>query len=119
VVTTEINVDEIDDLELRLGTPGTVEGRIVYEAGVPAANHAKQIVLRQRLLPVSPLYPTPESVVGADGGFRMHNALGLYDFEIPGLRVVRVTQHGREIAGARIRVGLGDTLTGFEVLVGR
>jgi hypothetical protein len=118
VLSTEVNVDEIDDLELRLGTPGVVEGRIVYEPNVPAALRAKQIIFRQRLLSVSPLYPVPESEVGADGRFRIGDALGLYDFEVPGFRVVRVTQHGREITRGRIRVGLGETISGLEVMVG-
>jgi hypothetical protein len=78
---------------------------------------AQQITLKQRLLPVSPLYPAPESAVGADGRFRTDNALGLYDFEVPGFRVLRVTQHGREIAGGRIRVGLGETISDVEVTV--
>jgi hypothetical protein len=117
VVTTEINVDDIDDLELRLGMPGVVEGRILYEPHVPASLRAQQITLKQRLLPVSPLYPAPESAVGADGRFRTDNALGLYDFEVPGFRVLRVTQHGREIAGGRIRVGLGETISDVEVTV--
>jgi hypothetical protein len=117
VVTTEVNVDEIDDLELRLGLPGVVEGRVVYEASVPASSRAKQILLKQRLLPVSPLYPVPEGAISGDGVFRIDNALGLYDFEVPGLRVVRVTQHGREIAGSRIRLGHGETVSGIEVLV--
>jgi hypothetical protein len=119
VVTTEVNVDEIDDLELRLATPGVVEGRVVYDATVPPASRATQIALKQRLLPVSPLYPAPESAVGAEGRFRLDNALGSFDFEVPGLRVVRVTQHGREIANARIRVGSGESITGLEVMVGK
>jgi hypothetical protein len=118
VVTTEVNVDEIDDLELRLDLPGVVEGRVIYEASVPAASRARQIVLKQRLLPVSPLYPVPEGTIGGDSTFRIGNALGLYDFEVPGLRVVRVTQHGREIASGRIRLGHGETISGIEVLVG-
>jgi hypothetical protein len=119
VITTEVNVDEIDDLELRLDTPGVVEGRIVYETNVPAANREKTVALKQRLLPVSPLYPAPESAVSADGGFRMTGALGLYDFLVGNLRIVRVTQHGRDIPSGRIRVGSGEMLTGIEVLVGR
>lgn len=118
VITTEVNVDEIDDLELRLDTPGVVEGRVVYETSVPAASRAKTVTLKQRLLPVSPLYPAPESAVSADGAFRMSGALGLYDFILDDLRIVRVTQHGREIPSGRIRVGSGETLTGIEVLVG-
>jgi hypothetical protein len=119
VVTTEINVDEIDDLELRLGTPGVVEGRVVYENDVPVAGRAKQIVLRQRLLPVSPLYPIPESPVSADGRFRIENALGLFNFEVPGVRILRVMQHGREIANAQIRLATGEAITGLEVIVGK
>ena len=119
VVTTEINVDEIDDLELRLGTPGVVEGRVIYETDVPAAARAKQIALRQQLLPVSPLYPVPESPVSTDGRFRIENAFGLFTFEVPGVRVLRVMQHGREIANARIRLTTGDVLTGLEVIVGK
>ena len=119
VVTTEINVDEIDDLELRLGTPGVVEGRVVYDASVPPANRATQITLKQRLLPVSPLYPAPEGAIGGDGRFRVEGALGTFDFDVPGLRVVRVTQRGREIHDGRIRVALGDSITEFEVLVAK
>jgi hypothetical protein len=118
-ITTEVNVDEIDDLELRLDTPGLVQGRIVYESSVPEANRAKTVVLKQRLLPVSPLYPAPESTVGADGVFRLTGALGVFDFLVGDLRIIRVTQHGREIPGGRIRVGSGETLTGLEVLVGQ
>jgi hypothetical protein len=119
VVTTAVNVDEIDDLELRLAAPGTVEGRVVYGTNVPGATRASQITLKQRLLPVSPLYPTPESVVGADGRFRITGALGVYDLEVPGLRIVRVTQHGREIPKARIQITAGESLTDLEVTVAR
>lgn len=119
VVTTEVNVDELEDLELRLDLPGTVEGRIVYDASVPASTRAKQITLQQRLLPVSPLYPAPESAVGGDGQFRITNALGLYDVEVPGFRVVGVRHTGREVPGRRIQVAAGESLNGIEVMVGR
>lgn len=119
LVSTEINVDEIDDVELRLQTPGRVEGRIVYEASVPESHRATQVALKQRLLPVSPLYPVPTGSVAPDGSFRIDGVLGEFDFELEGLRVVRVTQHGREIAGGRIRVAPGDTLSGLEVVAAR
>jgi hypothetical protein len=119
VVTTEINVDEIDDLELRLGRPGVVEGRVVFDASVPSTNRATRIALKQRLLPVSPLYPTPENAIGADGRFQLHGALGVYDFEVSGHRIVRVTQRGREIPNGQIRVALGDSITDLEVQVSR
>jgi hypothetical protein len=117
VVTTEINVDEIDELELRLGPPGVVEGRVVYDASVPTTSRAAQITLRQRLLPVSPLYPAPEGAIGANGRFRVEGALGTFDFDVPGLRVVRVTQRGREIPNGRIRVALGEAIADLEVMV--
>jgi hypothetical protein len=123
VVTTEVNVDEIEGLELRLGTPGIVEGRIVYETTVPATGRATRIAMKQRLLPVSPLYPVSESRVESDGRFRIEHALGEYEFEIAGLpaglRVTRVLQHGRSIANGRIRVMSGETLTDLELVVGR
>jgi hypothetical protein len=119
VATTEVNVDDIDDLELRLGPPGVVEGRVIYETDVPVAGRATQIALRQRLLPVSPLYPVPESPINADGRFRIENALGLFTFEVAGARIVRVMQHGREIPDGRIRLAMGDAVTGLEVIVGK
>ena len=123
VVTTEVNVDEIEDLELRLGPPGTIEGRIVYEPGVPASSRATRIALKQRLLPVSPLYPVLESAVESSGRFRIEHALGEYEFELssatPGLRVTRVLQRGRTIADARIRLTPGETISDLEVFVGR
>jgi hypothetical protein len=123
VVTTEVNVDEIEDLELRLDRPGVVEGRVVYETNVPSSTRASRIRLRQRLLPVSPLYPAPEAEIAADGRFRLEHALGRFSFELPGspgaLRVTRVLQHGRTIADAQVRVVSGEHVTGLEVMVGR
>ena len=119
VVTTEINVDEVDDLELRLGTPGGVEGRVIYDASVPLTSRAAHIALKQQLLPVSPLYPIPQTAIGADGGFQIGGALGVYDVDVAGLRVLRVTQRGREIPNGRIRVGLGESISDLEVLVSK
>jgi hypothetical protein len=123
VVTTEVNVDEIEDLELTLGTPGTVEGRVVYEPNVPSSSRAKQIRLTQRLLPVSPLYPVPEGLIETDGRFRIDGALGVYEFELVGaaqdLRITRVMRNGRDIPGARIQIAGGDTITAVELFVGR
>jgi hypothetical protein len=119
VVSTSVSMDDVEDLELTLGTPGTIEGRIVYDADVPLSSSARTIALRQRLLPVSPLYPSPESAIDTDGRFRITNALGVFELDVPGLRVVRVSQHGREIPNAQIRVALNESVTGLEVLVGK
>ncbi len=121
VVSTNVSMDDVEDLEIRLVTPGTIEGRVVYEADVPRP--ATRIALRQRLLSVSPLYPVPESTVSADGRFRIANALGLYEFEIPslptGLRITRLTVNGRDIPTARIQITGSETVTAVEVFVGR
>jgi hypothetical protein len=122
VVTTHVNVDEIDDLELRIDRPGLVEGRVIYEPEVPVSMRVSRVGLRQRLLPVSALYPAPESDIAADGRFRLE-ALGSFSFDLPGssgaLRVTRVLQHGRPIADGQLRVMSGDHITGLEVMVGR
>jgi hypothetical protein len=122
VVTTHVNVDEIEDLELRIDRPGVVEGRVVYEPDVPVSSRARRVRLRQRLLPVSALYPAPESDITADGRFRLE-ALGSFLFELAdspdGLRVTRVLQHGRPIADGEVRVTSSDHITGLEVMVGR
>ena len=121
VVSTSVSMDDVEDLEIRLSTPGTIEGRVVYDAGVPPSIRAKTIALKQRLLPVSPLYPSPESAIGSDGRFRLTNALGLYEFELRGasdLQVTRVLQSGRELPNAQVRVALNESVTGLEVLVG-
>ena len=120
VVTTEINVDEIEDLELRLATARQLsKAASSTRQTCRAASRATQFVLRQRLLPgVAAL-----SVSGERCRWRRplsaRHALGSFDFEVPGLRVVRVTQHGREIANARIRVGSDESITGLEVTVGK
>jgi hypothetical protein len=117
VVMTEVNVDEIDDLELRLDLPGTVEGRVAYEPDIPPSARTTRLTLKQRLLPVSPLYPEPESAVATDGRFRVTNTLGLYEFDVQGYRIVRVTQSGRAMPGGRIRVAHGETITDVQVTV--
>jgi hypothetical protein len=123
VVTTVVNVDEVDDLELRLDTPGAIHGRIVFETGVAPTDRVTQVTLRQQLLPVSPLYPAPAGAVSSDGRFHIQHALGEYEFEIASLaagqRILRVTQHGREIPNGRVHVAPGETITDLEVLVGR
>jgi hypothetical protein len=91
----------------------------VYDASVPSTSRATHIALKQRLLPVSPLYPTPENAIGADGRFQITGALGVYDFDVAGLRIVRVTRHGREIPNEQIRVALGESITDLEVVVAK
>ena len=123
VVSTNVSMDDVEDLEVRLVTPGTIEGRIVYEVEVPPSARATRVVMRQRLLSVSPLYPVPESSVSADNRFRIANVLGLYDFELPslptGVRVTRLTVNGRDIPNRTIQIAGGETIGSVEVVVGK
>jgi hypothetical protein len=123
LVTTEVSASSVEDVELRLTPPGVVSGRIVYESSVPASSRAKVIALRQRLLPVSPLYPTPESSVDADGRFRIDNALGEYDVDVRGLpadlRVKTVLRKGRRLSDDRVSVRAGEVIAGIEVVIGK
>jgi hypothetical protein len=123
VISTEVHVGGVDDVELTLRVPGTVEGRIIYEGNVPASSRPSRVALKQRLLPVSPLYPVPESAIGANGAFQIRHALGMYDVELPdlpaGFRIVRVTQHGRALPESRVHVAAGETIDSLEIVVGR
>lgn len=123
LVMTEVSASNVEDVELRLATPGVVSGRIVYEPDVPASVRAKGIALRQRLLPVSPLYPTPESPVAADGRFRIDGALGDYEAQLVGMpadvRVKEVLRQGRRLANDLISVRTGEAIDGLEVVVGK
>jgi hypothetical protein len=121
--STEVTVAAVEDLRLTLGKPGMVEGRLVYEAGLPASARPTSIALRQRLIQVSALYPIPESAIGADGRFQISNAFGEYEFELrglsAGLRIKSVSRGGRPLADGRIGIAGGETITGVEILVGR
>ncbi|HLG56093.1 MAG TPA: carboxypeptidase-like regulatory domain-containing protein [Vicinamibacterales bacterium] len=121
--STEVTVAAVEDLRLTLGTPGMVEGRLVYEAGVPASARPTSIALRQRLIQVSALYPIPESAIGADGRFQISPAFGEYEFELrglpAGLRIKRVSRDGRPVADGRIGVGRDEAIAGVEIVVGR
>lgn len=123
VVSTNVGMDDVEDLEIRLVTPGTIEGRIVYEVEVPPSARATRIALKQRLLSVSPLYPVSEGSVSADNRFRIANALGWYEFELPslpaGVRITRLTVNGRDIPNRTIQIAGGETIGSVEIFVGK
>jgi hypothetical protein len=123
VASTDVRVGHVEDIRLTLVRPGAIEGRLVYEVDMPVAARPRTISLRQTLVRVSPLYPTPESTIGPDGRFRLDRALGEYDFELRGLpdgiRITRVMRNGQQIPRSHIGVAANEVVSGVEVFVGR
>jgi hypothetical protein len=124
IAATDVRVGSVEDLSLRLETPGAIEGRVTFPAELPASVRPTRIVLAPRLLNVSPLYPVPEAPIEADGRFRLTNALGEYEIVIPdlargGLRITSVTRGSYTFAGNRVGVTAGETTAGVNVTVGR
>lgn len=123
IASTDVRVGGVEDLSLRLETPGEVEGRVTFPTDLPASSRSTRITLMPRLLRVSPLYSIPEATIEADGRFRLTNALGEYEIVIPdlarGLRITSVARSGNTLAGNRIGVTAGETTAGVSVTVGR
>ena len=123
IASTDVRVGGVEDLSLRLETPGEVEGRVTFPTDLPASSRSTRITLMPRLLRVSPLYSIPEATIEADGRFRLTNALGEYEIVIPdlarGLRITSVARSGNMLAGNRIGVTAGETTAGVSVTVGR
>jgi len=123
IASTDVRVGSVEDLSLRLATPGEVEGRVTFPSELPASVRPARITLVPTLLNVSPLYPIPEATIEADGRFRLTNALGEYEIVIPelarGLRITSVTRGGDTLAGNRVGVTARETTAGVNVTVGR
>jgi carboxypeptidase family protein len=123
IAATDVRVGGVEDLSLRLETPGAVEGRVTFPTELPASARPTKITLAPKLLNVSPLYPIPEAPIEADGRFRLTNALGDYEIVIPdlarGLRITSVARGGYTLAGNRVGVTAGETTAGVNVTVGR
>jgi len=123
IASTDVRVGSVEDLMLRLETPGEVEGRVIFSRDMPAAERPNTIRLVPKQLNVSPLYSIPEAAIDPDGRFRMTNALGEYEIVIPDLprtfRITRVTRREDSLAANRIGVAAGEAVTGLNVMVGR
>jgi carboxypeptidase family protein len=123
IASTDVRVGSVEDLSLRLETPGEVEGRVTFPDDLAASARPTRITLVPKLLNVSPLYSTPEATIDADGRFRLMNALGEYEIVIPdlarGWRITSIARSGYTLAGNRIGVAAGQTTAGVSVSVGR
>jgi hypothetical protein len=123
IASTDVRVGSVEDLTLRLETPGEVEGRVTFSRDMPASDRPNTIRLVPKLLNVSPLFPIPEAAIDADGRFRLTHALGEYEIVIPDLprtfRITRVARSESALATNRIGVAAGETVTGLSVTVDR
>jgi hypothetical protein len=122
IASTDVRVGNVEDLTLRLDTPGHIEGRVTFSSDVPTSGRPSTIRLVPKRLNVSPLYPVPETPIEPDGRFRLINALGEYEIAIPDLpRGFRITvaRSGQTLAGNRVGVAAGETMSGVSVMVGR
>jgi hypothetical protein len=122
LATTIVAVDSVEDVRVVVDRPGTVSGRVVYEGGGGArGNRATSIVLVQKLLKVSALYPVPEAPLGQDGRFEIREALGEYEIELrglpSGLTITRILRGGVALRANRIAVAGGETVDDLEVVV--
>jgi len=123
IATTEVTVDSVEDVRIVVDRPGLISGRIVYEGNVPATSRAASLVAVQKLLKVTPLYPSPEASIDQSGRFELRNTLGEYEFDLEGLgsgySIKRVVRNGRVLPLNRLGVAPGETVRDIEIVVGR
>jgi hypothetical protein len=122
MVSTDVSVAPVEEVRIVLDRPGSVEGRLVLRRPLPAGQAVSRVTLHHTLLRVSPLYPTEDSAVDADGRFRIPSARGEYEFLVDGLpagwRVTEVRRSGRALPAGRVSVGPGETVREMELVVG-
>ena len=122
VVSTDVRVDNVEDVTVTLVPPAHVEGRVVFPSDLPVSSRPKTIRLVPRLLNVSALYVIPEAPIGGDGTFAVSNVLGEYEITIPGLtdgfRVQSVSRDDSALRGNRIGAATGEVVDRIVVAVG-
>ena len=123
IATTEVTVDSVEDVRIVVDRPGVVSGRIVYEGNVSAPSRATSLVAVQKLLKVTPLYPSPEASIDPGGRFELRNTIGEYEFDLEGLEsgysIKRVVRNGRVLPMNRLGVAPGESVRDIEIVVGR
>ena len=124
LATTDVFNDSVQDVRIALRAPGAIEGRVVVEGRIDEAYDLStlRVIPVQKLLTLSPLYPTEEATVDHNGRFHVSNAVGAYTLGVHGLpagwRVRRVTRAGAALADNQVNVSSGERATGIEIVIG-
>jgi len=122
LVSTDVSLGSVEDIRLTLGTPGTLEGRLVIDGAAKTPLTGLRITPVHALLTLSPVYPVEDGIAAEDGRFHLPNLVGEYSLDVrglpPGWRVKRVMRGGQPAANNRVTVGPGERITGVEIVVG-
>ena len=122
LVSTDVSLGSVEDIRLTLGPPGALEGRLVIDGTAKTPFSGLRVTPVHGLLTLSPVYPVEDGIVAEDGRFQLPHLVGEYSLEVrglpPGWRVRRVMRGGQATANNRITVGLGERVTGVEIVVG-
>ena len=122
IASTDVAIGPVEDVRVRLRSPGAIEGRVVIEGPGSAALDTVSIVPVQTLIKLSPLYPVKPAPVSAEGGFALEELAGEYGLEVRGLpdgwHVKRLARKGIPAASKSIVVPAGERVTGVEIVVG-
>ena len=123
LASTDVTVSSIEDVRLRLGPAGRVEGRIAPESGALPPGARPRVVLVQTLLTSSALYPDEAATAGADGSFRIDKVVGHFRIDVrdlpDGWTVTRILRDGRPLVDRRLTVPVGARIDALEIRVAK
>ena len=123
IASTDVAIDSVHDVQIVVDRPGSVEGRVTFDAGLASPPGPASITLVQKLFRPSALYPVPEAAIGDGGRFALRDLLGEYEFVVdklpPGSSVKQVLRNGVALRANRIRVMGGEVVNGVEVVIGK
>jgi hypothetical protein len=122
IASTDVAIGPVEDVRVRLRSPGAIEGRVVVEGPGTAALDTLTVVPQHILIKLSPLYPVRDAAVSADGRFVVEELAGEYGLQVRGLpdgwRIKRLIRHSTESTNKSIVVPAGERVTGVEIVVG-
>jgi hypothetical protein len=119
LLTTAV-VDGPNEVDVLVGKPGTIEGRVSMEGGAPLTTVTARLALVRSGF--QPLGESDQIInIAPDGWFEAGDLVGEYLLRIdePARWTVKsVRRRGMRVANDRLLVGNGDTLDDVEIIVG-
>jgi hypothetical protein len=123
LASTDVTVNIIEDVRLRLGPAGRVEGRIAAQSGALPPGVRPRVVLVQTLLTSSALYPDEAATASGDGSFRIDKVVGQFLIDVRdlpgGWQVTRILRDGAALPDRRLTVPVGARISGLEITVAK